>query len=142
VTAQKLVVAYNLEYASCIGSLIYLSMMHCDTIFAINKLAKYTKRPRKKHFEVLFHFLRYLRDHCLLGIKFYSEYHSAPILKTLQAEGITQNHPFSAFWDSSWNDDVDHGRSTGCYLITYMGGIVDHSSNLPDPGSFFSRGRI
>jgi hypothetical protein len=44
-----------------------------------------------------------------------------------------QEHPLFTFSDSSWNDDVDHGRSTGCYIITYMGGIVDHSSNLPDP---------
>ena len=35
--------------------------------------------------------------------------------------------------DSSWNDDVDTGRSTGCFLIFYMGGLVDHSSNMPDP---------
>ena len=35
--------------------------------------------------------------------------------------------------DSSWNDDPDHGRSTGCYESFYMGGVVDHSSNLPDP---------
>ena len=40
---------------------------------------------------------------------------------------------FITFSDSSWNDDVDTGRSTGSYLISYMGGIVDHSSNMPDP---------
>jgi len=51
----------------------------------------------------------------------------------LQNEGLNQNHPFFAFSDSSWDDDVNHGRSTGCYIITYMGGVVDHSSNLPDP---------
>lgn len=28
--------------------------------------------------------------------------------------------------------DVDNGRSTGCFLTFYMGGIIDHSSNLPD----------
>jgi hypothetical protein len=42
-------------------------------------------------------------------------------------------HPFFSFSDSSWNDDIDHGHSTGCYIITYMGGVVDHTSNLPDP---------
>jgi hypothetical protein len=40
---------------------------------------------------------------------------------------------FLTFSDSSWNDDVDTGRSTGSFLISYMGGIVDHSSNMPDP---------
>ena len=32
--------------------------------------------------------------------------------------------PFFAFCDSSWNDDVDSGHSTGCFLIYYMGGVV------------------
>jgi hypothetical protein len=40
---------------------------------------------------------------------------------------------FYTLSDSSWNDDVDHGRSTGSYQSYYMGGVVDHSSNLPDP---------
>ncbi len=37
------------------------------------------------------------------------------------------------FTDSSWNDDVDTGRSSGCFMIIYMGGVVEHSSNMPDP---------
>jgi hypothetical protein len=49
------------------------------------------------------------------------------------AENLSQNHPFFGFSDSSWNDDVDNGRSIGCFIIMYMGGVVDHSSNLPDP---------
>jgi hypothetical protein len=51
----------------------------------------------------------------------------------LKKEGHCQQHPFFSFSDSSWDNDVDHGRSTGCYIITYMGGVVDHSSNLPNP---------
>jgi hypothetical protein len=46
---------------------------------------------------------------------------------------IKQQHAFFGFSDSSWNDDVDTGRSTGCFILTYMGGIVNHSSNTPDP---------
>lgn len=38
-----------------------------------------------------------------------------------------------AFSDSSWNNDVDSGRSTGCFLVYYIGGVVDHSSNLLYP---------
>jgi hypothetical protein len=37
------------------------------------------------------------------------------------------------FSDSSWQDDWDKGRSTEGYLIYYMGGILDHSNNLPGP---------
>jgi hypothetical protein len=46
--------------------------------------------------------------------------------------------PLIAFSDSSWNDDIDTGRSTGCFLIIYMGGEVEHSSNMPDPVAFSS----
>jgi hypothetical protein len=48
-------------------------------------------------------------------------------------QNISSPHLFYGFSDSSWNDDQDTGRSTGCFIIVYMGGIIDHSSNLPDP---------
>jgi hypothetical protein len=35
--------------------------------------------------------------------------------------------------DSSWNDDVDTGRSSGCIMIIYMRGVVEYSNNNPDP---------
>jgi len=40
----------------------------------------------------------------------------------LQNQNIQENHLFFGLTDSSWNDDQD----TGCYIITYMGGVVDH----------------
>jgi hypothetical protein len=57
----------------------------------------------------------------------------SPITHMLVAENFQQLHPFFTFSDSSWNDNVDSGHSTGCFITVYMGGIVDHSSNLPDP---------
>jgi hypothetical protein len=54
------------------------------------------------------------------------------------ALNLNGKHLFYGFSDSSWNDDKDSGHSTGCFIITYMGGIVDHSSNLPDPVSLSS----
>jgi hypothetical protein len=48
---------YNIDYASCIGSLIYLTMTRCDITFAVNKLAKFSKRPGKVHFEAMLHVL-------------------------------------------------------------------------------------
>jgi hypothetical protein len=38
------------------------------------------------------------------------------------------DNPLIAFSDSSWNDDIDTGRSTGCFMIIYMGGVEEHSS--------------
>jgi hypothetical protein len=130
---MELSMAFNVDFPSCIGSLIYLSMTRPDITFAVNKLARYTRRPGKMHFEALIHLLRYLRDNSLYGIRFYSTIESAPIYQMLLAQKIEERHLMFGFTDSSWNDDQDSGRSTGCFIITYMGGIVDHSSSMPDP---------
>ena len=37
------------------------------------------------------------------------------------------------FTDSSWNDCIDTGRSTGRNCSIMQGGSVDHSSHLPIP---------
>jgi hypothetical protein len=131
--SQQLSEGFNIDFASCIGSLIYLSMTRTDIIYAVNKLAKFTRKPGKVHFEALLHLLRYLRDNSLYGVRFYSNLSDAPIYQMLLSQNIEERHSFFGFTDSSWNDDPDHGRSTGCFIITYMGGIVDHSSNVPDP---------
>jgi hypothetical protein len=120
VAAEHLSVEYNVNYASCIGSLIYLTMTRMDITHAVNKLAKFSHRTGKSHFEALFHVLRYLRDNCYLGIKFYSNLEEAPLIKMLRSQNIKQHYPFFGFSDSSWNDDVDSGRSTGCFIIAYI----------------------
>jgi hypothetical protein len=56
--AAVLVEEYKLDYASCIGSLIYLSQTRTDIIFAVNKLAKYMRKPGKIHFDASFIFTR------------------------------------------------------------------------------------
>jgi len=131
--ARLLEKEYNVDFASCVGSLIYLGMTRCDIVYAVNKLAKFTRLPGRVHFDVLLHLLRYLRDNAMLGIRFYSDLFKAPLIKMLESQEIQQHHEFFGFSDSSWNDDADTGQSMGCFILTYMGGIVDHSSNIPDP---------
>jgi hypothetical protein len=66
-------------------------------------------------------------------VRFYSNIAESPIYRMLLGQQIAEKHLLFGFTDSSWNDDQDSGRSTGCFIITYMGGIVDHGSNMPDP---------
>jgi len=68
-----------------------------------------------------------------LGLRFYSDINMSPVTRLLSSNGISLDNPLIAFSDSSWNDDIDAGRSTGCFMIIYMGGGVEHSSNMPDP---------
>jgi hypothetical protein len=46
---------YNIDFASCIGSLIYLGMTRVDISYAVNKMVKYTRNPGRKHLESLIH---------------------------------------------------------------------------------------
>ena len=83
--------------------------------------------------EALLHLLRYLRDNMYLGLKYYSDITMSPITRLLSNNGISLANPLYTFTDSSWNDDVDTCRGSGCFMIIYMGGVVEHSSNMPDP---------
>ena len=37
------------------------------------------------------------------------------------------------FSDSSWQDCLDTGRSTGAYIIFYLGGPIEHGTHVPVP---------
>jgi hypothetical protein len=69
---------YNIDFASCVGSLIYLALTRTDIIYAVNNLAKITRNPGKKHFEALIHLLRYLRDNPNVGVTFYIDERRSP----------------------------------------------------------------
>jgi hypothetical protein len=57
--AKALEREYNIDFASCVGSLIYLGMTRCDVVHTVNKLAKFTRQPGRNHFEALLHVLWY-----------------------------------------------------------------------------------
>jgi hypothetical protein len=113
-------------------------MMRVHIVFAANKLAKFTRQPGKEQFEALIHLLRYLCDNNNYGTCFYSDIKESPMYQMLLQQNISEKHSFFGFADASWNDDQDNGRSTGCFIITYMGGAIDHSSNMPDPVALLS----
>ena len=83
--------------------------------------------------DAIIHVLRYLRDNPTLGIKYNADLGQSPLYKMSQKNGLSTSNELVTFCDSSWQDDVDTSRSTGCYVITYREGIVDQSSNLPEP---------
>ena len=53
--SSALATEFNLDFASFVGTLIYLALLRTDIIHAVNKLAKFTRRPDRKHFEALVH---------------------------------------------------------------------------------------
>ena len=104
-----------------------------DLSFAVHKLAKFSANPGKVHFEVLVHFLKYIRDNNNLVLKYYAGLNDAPVTDILiQANIKTKNH-LMALSDSSWQDCLDIGRSTGAYIIFYQGGPIDHGTHVSGP---------
>jgi hypothetical protein len=69
-TAKTLQEEYGIDFASCVGALLYLSSTRPDITYAVVKFAKYTRHPGVVHMETLLHLLRYLRDNIYLGLKF------------------------------------------------------------------------
>ena len=115
--SEKLTREYDNHYRAFIGYLIYLLYTRVDLSFAVHKLEKFSENPGKVHFEVLVHWLRYIRENNTLGLKYYADLNDAPVTDLLrQANSKTKNH-FMAFSDSSWQDFSDTRRSTGEYII-------------------------
>ena len=124
---------FNIDFAACVGCLIYLSYTRPDIIFAVNKMAKFTRKPGRYHLECIVHVLRYLRDNSNYGIKYYHKKEESPLYSLLKTNNIDTSQELIMFTDSSWQDEIDTSKSTGCYMIMFQGGVVDHSSNIPDP---------
>jgi hypothetical protein len=103
----------------------------------MKKLGKMTNGPGVVHMEALLALLallRHLRDNMYLGLKCYSDITMSPIARLLSSNGISLDNPLCIhLTDSSWNDDTYTGRSLGCFMVIYLGDVVEHSSNMPDP---------
>ena len=54
----------------------------------------------------------------------------APLSDLLRQANIETNNQFMDFFDSSWQDCLDTGRSTGAYIIFYQGGTIDHDTRV------------
>ena len=52
---------FGFEYASAAGMCIHLLQTRIDCDFTIRQLARFSKQPRRKHYEAMRHFLRYLK---------------------------------------------------------------------------------
>ena len=124
---------YNLDFRAFIGCLIYLMYTRVDIVFVVNKLAKFTHCPSEYHLKCAVHLLCYLRDFPTYGIRFYSDWTHSRTYRTLQVHNIPSESTIVGYSDSSWQDCPDTARSTGGYIITFQGGAIDFSSNVPSP---------
>lgn len=111
------------SYHSIVASLNFLvSITRDDMRFIQGKLCKYCKNPGAEHARALKHALRYLKGTLDYGIEFrWRVSDPAPVDGPLD---------IVAWSDSSYNDDVDTGRSTIAKVIQVNGATVSASSKL------------
>ena len=125
----------NLHFRSAIGSLLYMSCCtRPDICFAVNKLAKFSANPGVKHYRALLHLIGFVKNNTNKGLKFYKNIKDSPVFHMLKENNIIiKDNAVITFTDSSWNDCIDTGRSTGANLTMIQGGAVDYGSHLPVP---------
>gem|GEM_PF-2876143 len=125
----------NMNYRSIIGALLYVSCStRPDISYAVNKLAKFASNPGVTHFRAILHLIGFIKSTSHQGIKFYAKIIESPLFQMLKENNIKiTEETVLTFTDSSWNDCIDTGRSTGGYITFRQAGAVDYGSHLPVP---------
>ena len=66
-----------------------------------------------------------------MQLKFFSNYKESAIFKTLLDNNIKiDEETIVTFTDSSWNDCIDTGRSTGGNCTIVQGGVHEHINSM------------
>ena len=76
--------------------------------------------------------LRYISDNKTLGLKYYADLNDAPVTYILRQANIKTKNNLMDFYDSSWQDCPETGRSIGAYIIFYQGGPIEHGTHVQD----------
>ena len=128
---------HGFQYSSAVGMLIYLLNTGTALQFGIKKLAKFNNLPGKKHYKALINLLHHIRTHKYnYGLKFYPLDGNPPIYDLIRRcvpDFQFDQFPIVIFCDSSWQDCVDTGRSTGAYYIYINGSLVLSTTFVPTP---------
>ena len=66
-------------------------------------------------------------------LKYYADMNDATVSDMLRQAVIKTENQLMVFYDSSWQDFPDTGRSTGAYIIFYQGGTIDHNTHVLVP---------
>jgi hypothetical protein len=62
----------------------------------------------------------------------------SPVYQLIKENIITPSRHMFILCDSSSDDDYDTSIFTGGFLIFYQGGVMDYSSNMPEPVAMIS----
>ena len=131
---------FGFRYLELIGCFNWLLYTCYEEIFCTRHLCRFMNLPGRPHFLAALHLLHHFRCHPPKPLIFYHNLEHAPVVRMLEEnkvfvkfkkESISKvNH--IVFADSS-HCDAGEGRSTACELQIYQGGLIDHSSWVPQP---------
>lgn len=102
------------EYKRVIGCLRYLLHTRPDPSFAVGVLSRYMQSPRVSHGQAIKHILRYVRGTTDFGIFF----------------PRNGSRKISGYSDSSFNIDVDDGRSTSGHVFYFSESLITWNNRL------------
>lgn len=127
---------YGFKYLELIGCFNWLSYTCYEELYAIRKLCRFMNLPGRPHFQAAIHLLHHFRCHPPRPLIFYHDIESAPvtirILNRLEGFRDQYDPTFVVFADSS-HADADKGKSTACHLLVVQGGLIEHTSWVPNP---------
>ena len=79
--------------------------------------------------------MRYIRYNKTLGLNYYADMKYEPLSDLLRQASINTDNKLIYFYDYSWQDCSETGRSTDAYIIFYQGWPIDHDTHVPVPVS-------
>ena len=132
---EELEQEYGFRYIELIGCFNWLSYTCYEELFVIRKLCKFMNLPGRAHFLAALHLLHHFRCHLPKPLIFYKDVAKAPIYRLYKdIPGLLDKFdPFFVVFADSAHADNDQGRSTACDLQFVQGGLVDHTSWVPNP---------
>ena len=100
------------------------------------KLCQFMNLPGRPHFQAAVDLLHHFHCHPPKPLMFYHAIESAPvttkILNKLKGFRDQYNPTFVVFVDSL-HAGADKGKSTACHLLVVQGGLIKHTSWVPNP---------
>ena len=115
-------------------SKIFLMSMSPDNSILFGNRAKTSRKEFQSFWMSILYLIGFLKSTSSKGIKVYADIKLCPIYKILKENNIQiKEETILTFTDTTWNDCIDTGRSTGGYIILRQAGVVDYGSHLPAP---------
>ena len=126
---------YGFRYIEVAGALNWLAYTCYEEIFAIRKLCRFMSKPGRPHFQAALHLLHHFRCHPPKPLIYYRNVYNSPVARLLSEVPGFDDHfdPTYVVFADSAHADSDQGRSTACDLQVFQGGLIDHTSWIPNP---------